>query len=216
MLSGTGIQLKQMEGRLRPNQLRRGGRLLQADSVVVGTGHKHRDGQVLRIPVDSVVPQLIKPVEVRPRLEGPQPLVDNSLEAAGRQPAVVDGPGVRVKGGLVARVVQRDQLRRKQLPEDLLQAVQLVDEGDAREAAPAQGRGGAHGEDGAERVPVQDQPVRVDVVPRLEVVQHGRHDGVPVRDEAEPLLAAHGGLAWPLVGDEVVASGGGLAPDAVV
>lgn len=213
VLTGTGIRLEQMERRLRPDQLRRGGRLLQAHRVVIGTSHEHRDSQVLRVPIDGVVAQLIEPVEVRLGVESPQALVNNPLEAAGRQAAVVDGQRVRVEGGLVARLVQLDQLRGEELLEHLLQVVQPVHEGHAREA-PVHGSG-AHGEDGAERVAVQDQLVRVDVVAGVEVVDDGGHDGVPVRDEAQPLLAAHGGLAWPLVGDEVVSAACGLAAYAV-
>ena len=69
--------------------------------------------------------------------------------------------------------------------------------------------GGACGEVAAERVAQQREAGDVDVGAGVEVVDDGCDGALPVRDEADVLVASDAGLAGAFVGDDVPAAGEG-------
>ena len=213
MLAGPERVVEPIQRRQIAQRIRHDGSLPRDIEVVLAVADEDGARYLIEEPVQRKGAQLREPVERRCRAEGPEALVDDEAEAGRRGRVGADPVHFAVKGRRVTALEQRYQRRGDVGFERRLQAVHAVDDEHGGEAVVV--GGGAGGEGGAEGKAHKAKAGHVDVQSRAEVVDDGRDDLVPLQDEAEVLVPAHGRLAGALVRDEIPAAGEDLEADRV-
>ena len=205
MLAGPDRVIEPIQRRQIPQSMRHNRRLARNTRVVLTIADEHRTRD---LPDDRIVhrvgAELGEPVEGRGGVEGEEALVDEPAEAGRR--GGVDAFLVQfgVEGRGVAAVEQRVQRRGDIGCEGRLHAVHTVDGEGGDEAV--FGGGGAEGQRGAEGDAHEAEAAHVDVRPRAEVVDHWCDNILPLRDEAEALVAPHRRLPGAFVRDDIPAA----------
>ena len=205
MLTGPERIVEPIQRRQIPQSVRHDWSLPQDIEIVLAITDEHRARDLIEYSVQRVGSQLGEPVERGRRAEGPETLIDEPADTRRAGRVAPDLIHNSVEGRRVAAFEQRYQRWGEVGFKGSLQAVHAVDGKEGGEAVVMSG--GAGGEGGAKGKAHEAETRHVDVRPRAEVVDDRGDDLLPLWDEAQILVAAHGRLTGALVRDKIPATG---------
>ena len=205
MLAGPERVVKLIQRSQIPQSLCHNRSLARNIGIVLAIAKEYWARDLIVESVKRIISQLSEPVERRCGFKSPEALVNDPAELRRRGGVESGFVHCRVECCRVAALEQGYQRWGKVLFKGSLNAVHAVDGEDGGEAVFVSGDAGR--ERSAEGDAHEAEAGHVDVRSRAEVVDDRGDDLLPLRSEAETLVAAHRRLPRTLIRDIIPAAG---------